>query len=313
MKKLFLHIGTHKTGTTAIQFILNRNREALSNCGWLYPLSGMTERHHGHHELAWTLLGRSAFDFSRLRKEIEDSPCANVVVSSEEFEFCKDAAKVKEAFSFAQVEVVLYLRRQDDLLLSEYNQNVKSGTYFKPLAHFADMLERQSRLDYFGMCNRWSNAFGKDALKVCIYRTSEDALKSFARLTGLPLSALNAPVQRQVNVSMDPRLTGALKILNQLRAGKVDEALLDSMFVIVKKFGEKLGKEKRYSLMKASERAKFMQKYSQSNEKLSSQYLSGDTFDDPLIENADELKVGENLVHPALVKELLLQLARRNA
>ena len=33
MKKLFLHIGTHKTGTTAIQIFLNENKKHLSNLG----------------------------------------------------------------------------------------------------------------------------------------------------------------------------------------------------------------------------------------------------------------------------------------
>lgn len=35
--KIFLHIGTEKTGTTSVPFFLNKYRDLLSNEGLLYP------------------------------------------------------------------------------------------------------------------------------------------------------------------------------------------------------------------------------------------------------------------------------------
>ncbi|MCR5100112.1 MAG: hypothetical protein K6B41_02005, partial [Butyrivibrio sp.] len=37
MNKIVFHIGTPKTGTTAIQRFLYDNRIALNDCGWSYP------------------------------------------------------------------------------------------------------------------------------------------------------------------------------------------------------------------------------------------------------------------------------------
>ena len=53
--KLVVHVGPHKTGTTALQLMLARNRNALGNAGICYP-SSMTQ-HAGHHELSWSLKG----------------------------------------------------------------------------------------------------------------------------------------------------------------------------------------------------------------------------------------------------------------
>jgi hypothetical protein len=38
IKKIFVHIGVHKTGSTSIQQMLGRNREILIKHGFLYPV-----------------------------------------------------------------------------------------------------------------------------------------------------------------------------------------------------------------------------------------------------------------------------------
>ena len=38
MKTLYLHIGTHKTGSTAIQHFFKVNKEVLKTMGYTYPL-----------------------------------------------------------------------------------------------------------------------------------------------------------------------------------------------------------------------------------------------------------------------------------
>src|ERR1041385_6005831 len=45
--KLYLHIGTEKTGTTAIQTFFRENRDALIERGVLYPQAGGPQNHTG--------------------------------------------------------------------------------------------------------------------------------------------------------------------------------------------------------------------------------------------------------------------------
>lgn len=54
-RKCFIHIGTHKTGTTSIQHLLIRNSSALRERGYCYPQAGRLELSPGHHNLAWEI------------------------------------------------------------------------------------------------------------------------------------------------------------------------------------------------------------------------------------------------------------------
>ena len=43
---LFLHVGPHKTGTTAIQLFCERNRNELAKAGFWYPKAGLASGQH---------------------------------------------------------------------------------------------------------------------------------------------------------------------------------------------------------------------------------------------------------------------------
>ena len=52
MKTAYIHIGTHKTGSTSIQDFLFKNRTKLRDRGFLYPLSGISPKNlFGQHHL----------------------------------------------------------------------------------------------------------------------------------------------------------------------------------------------------------------------------------------------------------------------
>lgn len=53
--KLIVHVGPHKTGTTAVQDMLSHNRQALQSAGICYPVS--LTRRAGQHELPWSIQG----------------------------------------------------------------------------------------------------------------------------------------------------------------------------------------------------------------------------------------------------------------
>src|SRR6202022_3469950 len=78
MPRCFIHIGTHKTGTTSIQHLLSRNSSALRQMGYYYPDAGRLELHPGHHNLAWGISGDRRFrdDYGTiddLIREVENS------------------------------------------------------------------------------------------------------------------------------------------------------------------------------------------------------------------------------------------------
>jgi hypothetical protein len=89
-RKLFIHIGTHKTGTTSIQRFLTAHSALLSLDHIYVPKSGRLL--DGHHALAWELRGDSRNtappgQVKLLLRELAQVQHHRIVISSEDFEY----------------------------------------------------------------------------------------------------------------------------------------------------------------------------------------------------------------------------------
>lgn len=134
--KLILHIGMQKTGTSAIQYFLNQNRNRLLKDNILYPsLQDFSEiRFSGvsyHNCVAASLIGRpSAFpamterNLAALRRLIEDSTHP-VLLSAEDFSRALDMEAISRFTAGLDVSVIVYLREQAEWAQSMYNQRNK--------------------------------------------------------------------------------------------------------------------------------------------------------------------------------------------
>lgn len=96
MRLLYVHIGTHKTGTTSIQWYLNQHARRLRGYGFHVPRAGRISRDlAGHHNVAWTALGDGRAqprhgDIASLLAELEAARALRAIVSSEDLEFLAD-------------------------------------------------------------------------------------------------------------------------------------------------------------------------------------------------------------------------------
>ena len=91
-KSLFLHVGTHKTGTTSLQIILTSKETELAERGVYIPRAGRSSMFSGHHNVAWQLNDDARFDPSlgdvrALQEEIAGAGQSTVILSSEDFEY----------------------------------------------------------------------------------------------------------------------------------------------------------------------------------------------------------------------------------
>lgn len=123
-KRLIVHMGVHRTGTTAIQETLKKNRSSLLEQGVLYPrLFG----EDAHIALPGRLKKRR-LSAKMLREEIKKADTDEthtVILSAEDFCTLKRFTFLRELQKEFDVEVVLYLRRQTEWLESWYNQHIK--------------------------------------------------------------------------------------------------------------------------------------------------------------------------------------------
>lgn len=89
-RRVLLHVGLHKTGTSALQWFLCNAAEELRVQGILYPASGRPSNSMGHHNIAWQMAGDRRFrsfagSLDDIASEISSFP-GDAILSSEDFE-----------------------------------------------------------------------------------------------------------------------------------------------------------------------------------------------------------------------------------
>ena len=138
MRRCIVHIGIHKTGSTAIQRTLGLNRANLERTGILFPeVPGKEGLPRGHHGLAAALNPdskgeQSNFDLPYLTRTLRATEAEFVVLSSENLSrpgiSAERIAELTAAIARCafEVTVVAFVRPQAGLLNSTYLQRVQT-------------------------------------------------------------------------------------------------------------------------------------------------------------------------------------------
>ncbi|MGW0228455.1 hypothetical protein ACWDWO_09090 [Actinopolymorpha singaporensis] len=216
-----LHIGPHKTGTTAVQAALFEIRDQLAEQGIYYP---SYDRHPMHAVLAVT--GRHSMmgddppkqrHWDRLIAEVDAAGDQTGVISSEFFSEADPEviARVVEDLGGERVHVVVTLRPLVKILPSQWQQYVQNGqrtTYENWLHHMLRVppyeqpnpsFWRRHRHDR--LIERWVDVVGRDRVTVVVVDDSERdmVLRVFESLLGLPDGTLPAvPVATNRSLSL---------------------------------------------------------------------------------------------------------------
>jgi len=314
LRNIYVHLGTHKTGTTALQQYLNHNRQVLKSAGWLYPETGISKGLKGHHDIAWWLSGKREFDPRSLGEEIVASGCRNVVLSSEEFGVSKNLAQLKTLFEDASVHAVVYFRRQDDYVLSAYNQNVKQARYWKDFSVFVQMMDRQGRLDYYQLCENWASIFGRENLHVALYKPGLSIVDHFSSMLGIDVAGCSEESDVISNRSLPADAIGLMKVVSRLRHEDVPEAFCKELqkYVLRETLRTPKGDgtdSRRSTIWEPVARRALLDKYAERNRLLSRNYLQGEQFPDLTLDEMSADRVDENYISPEILKKVLKRLS----
>ena len=195
-KRVFLHIGQSKTGTTSLQNFLAKHRDTLAENGILYPdffKNGVAVQTKEHNPLAQALVDIQRYPFLELDVYFEQfeaqakaQNCDTLFLSPEGFFgsphiwtmdnpddfFTLHADKIKRLKSYlgnAQIHLLLYLRAQDDWFNSAVAQIIRyEGLLGKKIyqdeAQLFEFLK--PHMDYVKLVNLWQSHLSPQQMSI---------------------------------------------------------------------------------------------------------------------------------------------------
>ncbi len=183
MPRLILHIGQPKAGSSTIQKYIRKKREKYKSRYNIDVMSDFGE------DLLYILSGsKPAID-----QKYGVSP-PNVVVTSSELLWSKlkneNSLRIIKDFLFARfrkVQIILYLRRQDEIFVSGYyTRAIKNITNSFPDFEFS----KPKSFDFYKKIEMWDSVFGRDSLTLRPYAPgrllADDIIQDFCWAAKIP-------------------------------------------------------------------------------------------------------------------------------
>lgn len=309
MKKAIIHIGGHKTGSTAIQSFCASNATYLQQIGLVYPLELLTDINidglQAHHGLVNFFMDDSLlWDSVDLKpKAVANIGCyllslprdKNILLSSENFTWLDENAidNFKKLLDGYDVHIVLYVRRQDNALQALYQTSV---LYNKETGTFDEYVESSHPIfEYDQIASRWQSAFGSGKITVRIYEKDQldhnDSKLDFIYVLGdilkIDIDVSNWNHESYViNHGTPEHIVSLVSYYNSLASG-------NRIVPKIKEIANSLYPDARgtYELISPSQRKTLLASFAQSNERLASEFLGredGVLFYDLSIKQTDE-------------------------
>ena len=260
-RRLILHGGTPKTGTSALQWCLDANRKVLAQRGFWYPPSS-NRREPKHQELIGALMAADQARFvGYIDSALSDMPSsAHTVILSTEgiFNHWWDyslAAKrmlrgLADRFDF---ELCVWFRDPESFAAALYAQYLRNpvaddspDVYGRDIdfGEAMDNLWFRRHLDYLGFYFEARGLFGPERVRAFLF--GGDTIGAFARQYGTgALSRMDLPS----NASMREAGVRMMRIANRFRLSPAEhERVEDLVFEIDRMIGDRAG---RYALSQA--------------------------------------------------------------
>lgn len=291
-RKLIVHIGANKTGSSAIQRFLSMNSLALREEGIIVPSNDFKVANNiqGYHVFGFQELLKSPLEG---RKQLEEAikaidvacPEATTILLSAENLTANPAAPslfggLVERYD---TEVVIYIRRQDEYILSSWQQ-----WYSKIWTDFwAWAISVAGTLgNWRAYLENWETVIPRDKITVRVFERSKleggDVVADFYSVLGAskPLSTLGYP-EGTVNPSFSDAVMDLVKG-NEL----IFQTVHDNDFYnfVVSMTGDKYTKTARQSSISFLQRQSIIERYRQQNDWVKKNYLyhaDGELFSPP--------------------------------
>ncbi|MGK0442157.1 MAG: hypothetical protein ACJA0N_001964 [Pseudohongiellaceae bacterium] len=303
-KRLYIHIGRPKVGSSALQQFLFENRVALKKRGVLYPEVAMHQ--NASHKLSLVfqphnpdyriVKGLKAKDLYRdLVIEAEKTGAKKIVVSSEHFFLTDPKLLPVDLLSEFDVKVICYVRRQDDVMISSYFQEVKMGVVDNggDIYEYAANPLRLSLLDYKPVLDSWAKQFKRENIIVRVFEDIPSTSTIFEDFMGVidePVEGLKFPAHR-INASPTRDI---FEFIRKIDLYSNSNYRRWPLWASLRRVAEDLDNNESYdakSIFPNAIRNKILQQFEQSNSDVAREYLgreSGKLFS---VENISDTEI----------------------
>lgn len=313
MSTVYLHIGTMKTGTSAIQSFLAANRELLESQGYAYPeikielprqyiirnahfLVCSADEVTGKPVDEKTILENGYAQIEELTKNFENIVLSDEVIwhrSKKEDNFWRDLIDRFNSIG-CEVKIIVYLRRQDMAAMSVYNQNVKGGQMTSET--FDEYLDGGGadfcQLDYYEQLKKIEKDVCKENIIIRVYENGQfegegnTIYSDFLKCIGLAYETAKYEIKNErVNLSLQGNYIELKRIINGLPEYRESDNFMLKPLKAASAFKFENSLHGKESFLTPEKAMAFMSQFETGNRKLAVEFLGredGILFREPI-------------------------------
>lgn len=303
MKTLYIHIGTPKTGTTSLQHFCTENAQLFEEKGYSYPIfphkfkhinimrNGYFLSYKGYDEnrnrdlMDEEKFFRQGMDFvlDNFKKTdniiLSDESIWNVVFKRGKPDLWERLRKEADAHGYV-IKVIVYLRRQDSLATSWWNQKIKIGKRVYSKASWEKFVSDPTRLElnYYEPLKIIEKSVGKENMIIRRfgkqYFKNGSIFEDFIDAVGMKYSSRFVISEGQRNVSLVGNAHEIKRILNAIPDLSDQNNTFFRRIVIA--MSEQRADLKSETMFSAEEALEFMEQYREGNRKIMQEYFGKD-------------------------------------
>lgn len=307
---IYIHVGLAKTGTTAIQNFIVKNKRHFADYNFHYPSTGLAN--NCHHGIAFYWGDYKAFKKSfKIKKntleifseELHANKDKNILISSE----CLNLGEVNweellSLFPHKRIKIIVYLRRQDNMWSSAYREMIKNNTTYLPSKIWLESHKVDNY--YYERLKHYQQFVDKKDIIIRIYEKEQfiegSIFSDFCSILSIPIDKRFRIPTKNYNPHLSRGVLEYNRLLNTVYNIETTPYMFNKYLTLYSQRGvlKEAFQFNNNNIFSTKKRNQILNDCKKYNEKIASEYLNrkdGKLFYEPISHNDDSFKEDHTL------------------